>query len=57
LHRVEECGVNNGRMRARIAQQLVRNYSEYNLQGAFKLPVSDTLAARFAFNGEHSSSF
>jgi len=33
------------------------NYNDIGLQGAINLPISDTLAARVAFNGEHRSSF
>jgi iron complex outermembrane receptor protein len=33
------------------------NYSDYGVQGAVNLPISDTLAARFAFNTEDRDSF
>jgi iron complex outermembrane receptor protein len=33
------------------------NYSDFGLQGAVNLPISDTLAARFAFNTERRDSF
>ena len=33
------------------------NYNDVNLQGAVNLPISDTLAARIAFNGEYRNSF
>jgi len=33
------------------------NYTELGLQGAVNLPISDTLAARFAFNSERRDSF
>jgi iron complex outermembrane receptor protein len=33
------------------------NYSDFALQGAINLPISDTLAARFAFNTERRDSF
>ncbi len=33
------------------------NYNDAALQGAVNIPISDTLAARVAFNGEHRSSF
>jgi iron complex outermembrane receptor protein len=33
------------------------NYEEGGLQGAVNLPISDTLAARFAFNGAYRNSF
>ncbi len=33
------------------------NYNDAALQGAINIPISDTLAARVAFNGEHRSSF
>jgi iron complex outermembrane receptor protein len=33
------------------------NYNDVGLQGAINLPISNTLAARIAFNGEHRSSF
>jgi iron complex outermembrane receptor protein len=33
------------------------NYNDAALQGAVNLPISDTLAARVAFNAEHRSSF
>ncbi|HEY2683410.1 MAG TPA: TonB-dependent receptor [Steroidobacteraceae bacterium] len=35
----------------------VGNYSDFALQGAANLPISDTLAARFAFNTERRDSF
>jgi iron complex outermembrane receptor protein len=38
-------------------QGQVGNYSDYALQGAVNIPISDTLAARFAFNGESRDSF
>ncbi len=34
------------------AQGQVGNYTDFGLQGAINLPISDTLAARFAFNSE-----
>ena len=33
------------------------NYADFALQGAVNLPISDTLAARFAFNTERRDSF
>jgi iron complex outermembrane recepter protein len=33
------------------------NYSDFALQGAVNMPISDTLAARFAFNAERRNSF
>jgi iron complex outermembrane receptor protein len=33
------------------------NYDDAGLQGAVNLPISDTLAARIAFNGEYRDSF
>jgi iron complex outermembrane receptor protein len=33
------------------------NYNDAGLQGAVNLPISDTLAARIAFNGEYRDSF
>ncbi len=33
------------------------NYTDFGLQGAVNLPISNTLAARFAFNSESSDSF
>jgi iron complex outermembrane receptor protein len=33
------------------------NYMDFGLQGAINLPISDTLAARFAFDGETRNSF
>ncbi len=33
------------------------NYNDVNLQGAVNLPISDTLAARVAFNDEYRDSF
>jgi iron complex outermembrane recepter protein len=33
------------------------NYSDFALQGAVNMPISDTLAARFAFNTERRDSF
>ncbi|HEY0745284.1 MAG TPA: TonB-dependent receptor [Steroidobacteraceae bacterium] len=38
-------------------QAQVGNYSDFALQGAVNLPISDTLAARLAFNGESRDSF
>ena len=38
-------------------QGQVGNYSDFALQGAVNIPISDTLAARFAFNGESRDSF
>jgi iron complex outermembrane receptor protein len=38
-------------------QGQVGNYTDVALQGAVNLPVSDTLAARFAFNTERRDSF
>ncbi|HZZ30837.1 MAG TPA: TonB-dependent receptor [Phenylobacterium sp.] len=38
-------------------QGSVGNYSDVGLQGAVNLPISDTLAARVAFNTEHRDSF
>ena len=38
-------------------QAQVGNYSDYGAQGAVNLPISDTLAARFAFNTEVRDSF
>jgi len=35
----------------------VGNYSYWGAQGAINLPISDTLAARFAFNTDHRDSF
>ena len=35
----------------------IGNYSDYGLQGAINLPISDTLAARFAFNYDQRDSF
>ena len=35
----------------------VGNYSDFGLQGAINLPISDTLAARVAFNTETRNSF
>jgi iron complex outermembrane receptor protein len=35
----------------------VGNYTDFAVQGAVNLPISDTLAARFAFNGESRDSF
>lgn len=35
----------------------VGNYTDFALQGAVNLPISDTLAARFAFNAESRDSF
>ena len=35
----------------------VGNYSDFGVQGAINLPISDTLAARVAFNGESHNSF
>lgn len=39
------------------AQGLVGNYGNYGTQGAVNLPVSDTLAFRFATNNEYRDSF
>jgi iron complex outermembrane recepter protein len=39
------------------AQGQVGNYTDFGLQGAINLPISDTLAARFAFNSESRDSF
>jgi iron complex outermembrane recepter protein len=33
------------------------NFTDFAVQGAINLPISDTLAARFAFNGESRDSF
>src|SRR6202161_3526064 len=33
------------------------NFTDFAVQGAVNLPISDTLAARFAFNGESRDSF
>jgi iron complex outermembrane recepter protein len=33
------------------------NYADFGFQGAINLPISDTLAARFAFNTEQRNSF
>jgi iron complex outermembrane receptor protein len=33
------------------------NYDAVNVQGAINLPISDTLAARVAFNGDYQNSF
>jgi iron complex outermembrane receptor protein len=33
------------------------NYNDTNVQGAVNIPISDTLAARIAFNGEYRDSF
>ena len=33
------------------------NYTDFGLQGAVNLPISNTLAARFAFNSESADSF
>jgi iron complex outermembrane recepter protein len=38
-------------------QGQIANYSGYGAQGALNLPVSDTFAARVAFNGEARDSF
>jgi len=38
-------------------QGQVGNYTDFALQGAVNLPISDTLAARFAFNAESRDSF
>jgi iron complex outermembrane receptor protein len=38
-------------------QGQVGNYNAYGLQGAVNLPVSDTFAARVAFNGDSRDSF
>ena len=32
-------------------------YTDFGLQGAVNIPISDTLAARFAFNGESRDGF
>ena len=39
------------------AQAQVGNYTDLGLQGAVNLPISDTLAARFAFYSETRDSF
>lgn len=46
----------NGGNHGYIAGQL-GNYSDAAAQGAINLPISDTLAARFAFNTEYRDSF
>ncbi len=46
----------NGGNHGYIAGQ-VGNYDDAALQGAINLPISDTLAARVAFNGESRDSF
>jgi iron complex outermembrane recepter protein len=38
-------------------QGQVGNYTDFGLQGAVNLPISDTLAARIAFNSESRDSF
>jgi iron complex outermembrane receptor protein len=38
-------------------QAQVGNYTDFGLQGAINLPISDTLAARFAFDSETRDSF
>jgi iron complex outermembrane recepter protein len=38
-------------------QGQVGNYTDFGLQGAINLPISDTLAARVAFNSESRDSF
>ncbi len=38
-------------------QAQVGNYTDFGLQGALNLPISDTLAARIAFNSESRDSF
>jgi iron complex outermembrane recepter protein len=38
-------------------QGQIGNYSDYALQGAVNLPITDTLAARLAVNGESRDSF
>ncbi len=38
-------------------QAQVGNYTDFALQGAVNIPISDTLAARFAFDGESRDSF
>jgi iron complex outermembrane receptor protein len=38
-------------------QGQVANHSDFALQGAVNVPISDTLAGRFAFNGESRDSF
>lgn len=45
-------GGNDGYVQGQIG-----NYSDFALQGAVNIPISDTLAARFAFNGESRDSF
>lgn len=46
----------NGGTRGYLAGQ-IGNYEDYGLQGAVNLPVSDTFAARVAFNGEARDSY
>jgi iron complex outermembrane receptor protein len=46
----------NGGNHGYLAGQL-GNYSDVGAQGALNLPISDTFAARIAFNGEHRDSF
>jgi iron complex outermembrane recepter protein len=46
----------NGGYHGYVAGQ-VGNYTDFGVQGAVNLPISDTLAARFAFNGESRDSF
>ncbi len=46
----------NGGTRGYLAGQIA-NYEGYGVQGAVNLPVSDTFAARVAFNGEARDSF
>ncbi len=38
-------------------QAQVGNYTDFGLQGAVNIPISDTLAARVAFDGESRNSF
>ena len=46
----------NGGYHGYVAGQL-GNYSDVAAQGAINIPISDTLAARFAFNTEYRDSF
>jgi iron complex outermembrane recepter protein len=46
----------NGGYHGYISGQ-VGNYTDFGLQGAVNLPISDTLAARIAFNSESRDSF
>jgi iron complex outermembrane receptor protein len=39
------------------AQGQIGSYTDFGVQGAINLPISDTLAARFAFNSESIDSF